>query len=283
MNGRRPRCLLVPSGRLTDPYGDPGSDPYGKPDGTDAVTEQVPDPDRQEQELWRSLAAVLRARDADVAHVTFPSRTEDGRAADPEEVADRVARVRSVARVSTPDVVVALSLGAHATVQAFAGTGTAPERGSHTSTRLVLVGFVTEREEQLSNAVSRVDLVYGAGDLIAYVPAGHRAVDPRTTTVLAPGQYAGEVARRLSADGDRDVRIHVLEGLGHRLQPVPSGRPGPSRPDLGRLETTGLPSSPPTAERVANIVLPMSCTAQEFPETGADGTCGRGHRGEETT
>lgn len=270
---RRPlRCLLVPSGRLGDPYGtdrahddgtrDDATDPdlpeagppgAHRPDaataGAGVPEAELTDADRREQRLWRALAAVLRARDVDTAHVSFPSRGGHGQAADARQVAARTARVSAAVRAAAPDVVVALSLGARATVDAYAQAG--PDvRPAH----LVLIGFVTEADEPLGARVRRVDLLYGAGDLIAYVPAGQQSVDPREVEVLAPGQYAAGVAGRLSPGGRPRVRTHILDGLGHRLQPVAPREPLPEPRPPGAEDVLSPP--PAAVEALAGIVLP---------------------------
>ncbi|SHM25501.1 hypothetical protein [Actinacidiphila paucisporea] len=262
-------CLLVPSGRLGDPYGTDNAQHDGTRDDapgvglpephrpTPALTgagvpdAELTDADRGERHLWRALAAVLRARDVDTAHVTFPSPGEHGRAADARQIAARTARVSAAVRTTAPDVVVALSLGARATVDAYAQAGS-DVRPAH----LVLIGFVTEADEPVGDRVRRVDLLYGAGDLIAYVPAGQHAVDPRKVEVLAPGRYAPGVAGRLSAGGAPEVRTHILDGLGHRLQPVASreSQPEPRPPGRGREDPQGF--SPVAVEALAGIILP---------------------------
>lgn len=85
----------------------------------------------------------------------------------------------------------------------------------------VLVGTVIEEDAFLTSRLPSLDLVYGSFDLVGYVAdADDEALPP---AVFAPDMYGQWSASRLVGRRSFEVRVHLLEGLGHTLQPCGSG------------------------------------------------------------
>jgi hypothetical protein len=208
-------CLLVSSGRLAGPAG-PGT--------TDA--------DRAEVALWTELTRRLRAQDVLVRLASAPVHVHMGPSG-PAEVAACADAVSTALLADPPvDTVVALSLGAHATIAAL-GSLNGDDHGI--PVHLVLAGFVIEQPVFLPHAVHWVDLVHGSGDLVAYLLAGQEPPTDGGLAGIPPQLYADDVARQLVGAGLSQVRTTVLDGLGHRLQ---QQRPGHGADAAGWLADT---------------------------------------------
>jgi hypothetical protein len=96
--------------------------------------------------------------------------------------------------------------------------------------RVVLVGTVVEEDVFLSSRIASLDLVYGSFDLVGYVGDSDDAGVP--PAVFGPDMYGHWSAGRLVGRSSLDVRVHLLEGLGHTLHPCGSG---PSRDPVAAL------------------------------------------------
>ncbi|GGN92674.1 hypothetical protein GCM10011579_090750 [Streptomyces albiflavescens] len=96
--------------------------------------------------------------------------------------------------------------------------------------RVVLVGTVVEEDVFINSLVSSIDLVYGSLDLVGYMADSDDQNLP--PAVFAPDMYGHWSASRLVGRRSFEVRVHLLEGLGHTLHPC---GPGPSSDPLPAL------------------------------------------------
>jgi hypothetical protein len=98
--------------------------------------------------------------------------------------------------------------------------------------RVVLIGTVVETDTFLTSRVPLIELVYGGFDLVGYL--ADESDDALPPVVFEPAMYADWSARHLIGTHSPAVRVHVLDGLGHTLNPC---GPGPARDPLPALAT----------------------------------------------
>ncbi len=186
-------CVLVSSGNVTSMI--------------DATPEST---------MYRRLTARLVRDGTACVRFDLPLRTHDIEA-DLARRTQRLLAVLAATRQRTGDCELALvgtSLGAAAIVRAL--TTAAGGAGARVAAA-VLVGCVVTEPVELLTTVRSLDLVYGAGDLL-----GVRDSGSGTRSVLAPHRYGREVASLFHGGPRLDVRVHVLPGLDHLLQPLPA-------------------------------------------------------------
>ncbi|MBW1596833.1 alpha/beta hydrolase [Streptomyces sp. JJ38] len=193
-----PRATVVVAG--------PGSVSALDEDGTDA-------------RLVARLTRELVAAGAQVLECDMPRR-EPGcpvAAADEGVRADRLEQLVAAHRhlVAGPLGLVGFSLGGMAVLRLL-------ESGRlRRADRVVLVGVVLAEESFLDAEVGSVDLVYGGLDLVGYLTdEGSRRPGSLPPAVLGPEMYGEWSARRVVGRHPLSVRVRLLEGLGHTLQPL---------------------------------------------------------------
>ncbi|WAZ25081.1 hypothetical protein STRCI_006550 [Streptomyces cinnabarinus] len=148
------------------------------------------------------------------------------------ELQARVERLGQLVRGSRhltagPLTLVGFSLGGQALLRLLE-SGSPPR-----ADRVVLVGTVVDEDVFLSSRVPAVELVYGSRDLIGYLVEDSEGSDKNPQpAVFEPGMYGDWSARHVIGSPTPEVRVHVLEGLGHTLHPV---GPGPARDPLRAL------------------------------------------------
>lgn len=149
-----------------------------------------------------------------------------------KEFAARVERLDHLLRgnrhlMAGPLTLVGFSLGGLALLELLE-SGSPPR-----ADRVVLVGTVVEEDVFLTSRVPAVELVYGSRDLIGYLieDTSDSGAKPQPI-VFDPGMYADWSARHVIGSPTPEVRVHMLEGLGHTLHPC---GPGPARDPLPEL------------------------------------------------
>ncbi|MFD7707377.1 hypothetical protein ACFV6E_22390 [Streptomyces sp. NPDC059785] len=182
----------------------------------------------RDDSLLGELTGRLVATGAQVLTCDMPPREPDTPAAEPDQRrrAERLAQLlRAHEHVLVrPFVLLGFSLGGLALLRLLR-TGE-PRQAD----RVVLVGTVIEEDAFLTSRVPSLDLVYGGLDLIGYVAeAEGRTLPP---VVFTPDHYGQWSASRLVGQHAFEVRTHLLEGLGHTLNPC---GPGPSRDPVDSL------------------------------------------------
>lgn len=195
----RGTCVIVPSGHA-GAYDEPGP----------------------ERDLYDRLAASLATRGIGCVRFDLERRGDLSRPAGPEHVARRTARFLRVLR--EPRLQTALqrpallgtSLGGRCVLQLLTANPPAVR-----PVGVVLVGCVVGEVVPVRTAVPAFHLVYGAEDHIALLyPDGSRS-DP-----IPPARYAADAAKLLPLPDGRVPRVHILDGLGHTLEPA-RAEPGP--------------------------------------------------------
>ncbi|MCZ7416928.1 MULTISPECIES: hypothetical protein [unclassified Streptomyces] len=169
--------------------------------------------------LLARLTRRLVAAGAQVLECDMPRR-EPGlpvNGTDEEARADRLEQLVAAHRhlVAGPLGLVGFSLGGMAVLRLL-------ESGRlRRADRVVLVGIVLAEESFLDAEVGSVDLVYGGLDLVGYL-TDERARRPGSLppAVLGPETYGEWSARRVVGRHPLTVRVRLLEGLGHTLQPL---------------------------------------------------------------
>ncbi|MHB9854596.1 hypothetical protein ACSYGO_35865 [Streptomyces krungchingensis] len=178
--------------------------------------------------LLEQLTGRLVAQGAQVLTCDMPVREPNS----PSTEADRRTRAGRLSRLlaahrhlpAGPLALVGFSLGALALLQLLRSGE--PRQAD----RAVLVGTVIEEDAFLTSHVPSLDLVYGSFDLVGYVAdADDETLPP---AVFAPDMYGRWSASRLVGRRAFEVRVHLLEGLGHTLHPC---GPGPSRDAIAAL------------------------------------------------
>ncbi|MFI0965096.1 hypothetical protein ACH4S8_27420 [Streptomyces sp. NPDC021080] len=183
--------------------------------------------DGQERDdlLLEELTGRLAASGAQVLRCDLPVR-DRGEPAGEADLLARATRLAGVLEahahlVVRPLVLVGFSLGGLALLHLL-GTGV-----PRAADGVVLVGTVIEEDTFLTSRVTALDLVYGAFDLVGYL-----VDEARSPAVFTPDMYGPWSAGRLMGPRAPDVRVHLLEGLGHTLQPCGSG---PARDAVAEL------------------------------------------------
>jgi hypothetical protein len=178
------------------------------------------DADGPETRLLRSLAHELASRGIQALRFDTPERAagKPATAADEDARAARLAEVLRLCDDVLGDelTLLGISLGGRAVLRLLeAGR---PDRPVE---RAVLVGTVLEEPMLVDKPVRAIHLVYGARDLIAYVASNREAgSDPGDYAVISPDMYGEWTRRRLIAFHPLEVAVHLLDGLGHTLEPV---------------------------------------------------------------
>ncbi|MEV8038114.1 hypothetical protein [Streptomyces sp. NPDC086182] len=175
--------------------------------------------------LQEELSERLAGSGAQVLTCDLPVRDP----AEPATEADLLARAGRLAQLFDahahqlvrPVVLVGFSLGGLALLELLRSGAPRDADG------VVLVGTVIEEDTFLTSRVTSLDLVYGSFDLIGYV-----ADEAQKPAVFAPDMYGQWSAGRLVGQRSFEVRVHLLEGLGHTLQPC---GPGPFRDAVSEL------------------------------------------------
>jgi alpha-beta hydrolase superfamily lysophospholipase len=178
--------------------------------------------------LLGELTRHLVAGGAQVLSCDMPARDPNA----PSTEADQDVRAARLAQLlaahghmtARPLVLLGFSLGGQALLRLLRSG-----RPQHAE-RVVLVGTVVEEDVFLSSRIASLDLVYGSFDLVGYVGDSDDAGVP--PAVFGPDMYGHWSAGRLVGRSSLDVRVHLLEGLGHTLHPCGSG---PSRDPVAAL------------------------------------------------
>ncbi|WP_431784903.1 alpha/beta hydrolase [Streptomyces chumphonensis] len=205
--------------------------------GPSAVT--ALDGDGTDARLLTRLTDGLVAAGAQVLACDMPAR-EPGRLVDEGDERARVERLEGLLRahrhVATgPVSLVGFSVSGLAVLRLLE-TGRVP----HVD-RVLLVGTMLDEEAFIDTRVDSVDLVYGSLDLVGYLTDGEgERPGSLPPAVLGPEMYGEWSARRVVGRHPLTVRVQLLEGLGHTLQPLV---PGPVRDPVAALtEWTVRPS-----------------------------------------
>ncbi|MFF6994922.1 hypothetical protein ACFY93_08175 [Streptomyces sp. NPDC008313] len=177
------------------------------------------DGDGRDDRLLDALTRRLVADGAQVLQCDMPARDPrtPSTAADQRARADRLSQLLYAHghMMRGPLTLLGFSLGGQALLRLLEG-GT-PRRAD----RVVLVGTVVEEDSFLTSRFTSLDLVYGSLDLVGYVADADD--DSLPPAVFDPGMYGDWSASRLIGRRSFEVGVHVLEGLGHTLQPCGPG------------------------------------------------------------
>ncbi|MER7572262.1 hypothetical protein [Streptomyces sp. NPDC126514] len=188
------------------------------------------DGEGRDDALLDSLTARLVASGAQVLRCDMPARdrTTPASAADERIRAERLERLLDGNRhLMTGSLsLVGFSLGGQALLRLLE-SGSPPR-----ADRVVLIGTVVETDTFLTSRVPLIELVYGGFDLVGYL--ADESDDALPPVVFEPAMYADWSARHLIGTHSPAVRVHVLDGLGHTLNPC---GPGPARDPLPALTT----------------------------------------------
>ncbi|MCL7430087.1 hypothetical protein [Streptomyces sp. YS415] len=188
------------------------------------------DGEGRDDALLESLTARLVASGAQVLQCDMPARARHtpASAADERIRAERLERLLDGNRhLMTGSLsLVGFSLGGQALLRLLE-SGSPPR-----ADRVVLIGTVVETDTFLTSRVPLIELVYGGFDLVGYL--ADESDDALPPVVFEPAMYADWSARHLIGTHSPAVRVHVLDGLGHTLNPC---GPGPARDPLPALAT----------------------------------------------
>ncbi|WP_217166251.1 hypothetical protein [Streptomyces sp. AC512_CC834] len=172
------------------------------------------DGDGRDDRLLDALTRSLVAGGAQVLQCDMPVRAPGtpSTAADQRARADRISQLLYAHGhlMRGPLALIGFSLGGQALLRLLE-SGT-PRRAA----RVVLVGTVVEEDAFLTSRLTSLDLVYGSLDLVGYVTDADGSLPP---AVFDPGVYGDWSAGRVIGRRSIEVGVHVLEGLGHTLQP----------------------------------------------------------------
>lgn len=106
----------------------------------------------------------------------------------------------------------------------------------------LLIGCVLETPSVVMPPINRLELVYGAGDLVAYVDDEGACGQP-----AMPSQYSRHTADNLIVMPRTEIRIHIVDGVGHLLERPNATSPNDDVLDLLVTLTCGLAHSAPAA------------------------------------
>jgi hypothetical protein len=195
----RGTCVVVPSGRA-GAYDEPGP----------------------ERDLYDRLASALATRGIGCVRFDLERRADLSQPAEPEHVARRTARLLRV--LGEPRLRAALrrpallgtSLGGRCVLRLLTANPPAVR-----PVGVVLVGCVVGEVVPVPVAVPAFHLVYGSEDHIALLYP-----DGSYSAPIPPARYAADAAELLPLPDGRVPRVHILDGLGHTLEPA-GAKPGP--------------------------------------------------------
>jgi hypothetical protein len=138
-------------------------------------------------------------------------------------------------------VLLGLSLGALSIVDVLAREHLPNITGA------LLIGCVLETPSIVMHPLGRLELVYGAGDLVAYMDEEGRYGNPAT-----PSQYSKNTADNLIVMPRTEIGTHIVDGVGHLLERPNASSPSDNVLDLLVTLTCGLARS----SRAANGRFP---------------------------